>query len=37
MGRGVAKVFYMRGPIFDNDDYHHCMENLYFYVDMELL
>ena len=27
--RGVARIFYMGGPIFDDDDYHRCMDNLY--------
>ena len=29
MRRGVARIFYMGGPIFDDDDYHRCMDNLY--------
>ena len=28
--RGVARIFYMGGPIFDNDEYHYCMDSLYF-------
>ena len=27
--RGVARIFYMGEPIFDDDDYHRCMDNLY--------
>ena len=28
--RGVARIFYMGGPIFDDDDYHYYMDSLYF-------
>ena len=27
--RGVARIFNMGGPIFDDDDYHRCMDSLY--------
>ena len=29
VARGVGRIFNMGGPIFDDDDYHRCMDSLY--------